>query len=119
MVVKIKEVVKYKGHNVTANGTVKLSLTAMYSELTNTIQVLQMLNNDVKLVCKLPDTKEPLKLGMFRVKNVIIDGDGESVLKFESINDFVEMNNLNTLVGSDEFRILMEANIESEEEDEE
>lgn len=114
-VIKIKEVVKYKGHNVTANGAVKLNFTAMYSELTNTISVLQMLNNDVKISCKIPGVKETLQLGMFRVKNVIIDDDGESVLKFESINDYVEMDNLNKIIGSDEFKILMVANIEMEE----
>lgn len=113
--IKIKEFVKYKGHNVAGNGVVKLNFTAMYGELTKTIQTLQMLNNDVKITCKLPETK-PLVIGVFRIKNVIVDGDGESTLKFDSSNDFVEMDNLNKIIITDEFQILMEANIELEEE---
>ena len=48
--VVVKEVVNYKGHSVKANGSVDLSFSAMYDELTNTIQCLQMLNNDVDIV---------------------------------------------------------------------
>ena len=113
--IKIKEFVKYKGHNVTQNGVVKLNFTAMYSELTKSIQTLQMLNNDIKLVCKMPET-DPFTIGVFRIKNVIVDGDGESTLKFESTNDFVEMDNLSKIVVSDEFVILMKSNVELEEE---
>ena len=43
MEVKVKEIVKYKGHTVKQNGSVDLKLTAMYSELTKSMQVLQML----------------------------------------------------------------------------
>lgn len=47
MIVKVKEVVKYGGHNLSANGSVNLTMNASYSELVNSIQVSQMLNNDV------------------------------------------------------------------------
>ena len=47
MTVKVKEVVKYGGHSLSANGSVNFTLKASYSELTNTIQLMQMLNNDV------------------------------------------------------------------------
>ena len=112
--VKIKEMVKYKGHSVSQNGVIKLNLTAMYSELTNSIKALQMLNNDIKIMCRLPEAK-PFVLGVFRIKTIQIDGDGESTLKFDSTNDFVEMDNLSKIIVSDEFQILMEANIELEE----
>lgn len=115
--IKISEFVKYNGHNIKASGAVTLSLKAMYSELTKTIQVLQMLNNDVKLTAKVEGEKK--EIGMFRVKNVIVDDDGESTLKFESISDYVEMNNLNSLVGKDEFKLLMVAKVEDEENTEE
>lgn len=122
MTVKVKEVVKYAGHSLSANGSVNFTLKASYSELTNTIQAMQMLNNDVFIKAKLPSQKA-MKLGMFRIKQIIVDGDGESTLKFNGLNDYIEMDNLNILpLNSDdnkEFVILMEAEIETEEEMEE
>lgn len=121
MVVKVKEVVKYGGHSLSANGSVNFTLKASYSELTNTIQMMQMLNNDVIIKAKLPAGK-PMKLGMFRIKQIVVNGDGESTLKFNSLNDYIEMDNLNLLpLNSDEskeFIILTEAGIEVEEEGE-
>lgn len=120
MTVKVREVVKYGGHSLSANGSVNFTLKASYSELTNTIQVMQMLNNDVVIKAKLPAGK-PMKLGMFRIKQIVIDGDGESHLKFNGLNDYIEMDNLNLLpLNNDdnkEFVIMMEAEIESEEEE--
>lgn len=121
MTVKVKEVVKYAGHSLSANGSVNFTLKASYSELTNTIQMMQMLNNDVTIKAKLP-TGKPMKLGMFRIKQIIIDGDGESTLKFNGLNDYIEMDNLNLLpLNNDdnkEFVIMTEAEIETEEEGE-
>ena len=37
MEVKVKEVVKYGGHSLSANGSVNFTLKAEYSELTNTM----------------------------------------------------------------------------------
>ena len=117
----IKEVVRYDGHNVSANGSVNFNLKAGYSELVNTINVLQMLNNDVNIKAKIPGHKV-MKLGIFRVKQVVIDGDGESKLKFNGLNDYIEMDNLNLLpLNSDdnkEFVVLMEAEIEEEDNEE-
>lgn len=122
MNVKVKEVVTYNGHNVSANGAVNLTLKAMYSELTNTIKAMQMLNNDVIIKAKIPG-EQPIKLGMFRIKQINIDGDGESRLKFNGLVDYIEVDNLNQLpLGSDDnkdFIVMMEANIEKENEDEE
>lgn len=117
-IIKVKEVVKYAGHSLSANGSVNFTLKASYSELTNTIQMMQMLNNDVVIKAKLPGGK-PMKLGMFRIKQIVIDGDGESTLKFNGLNDYIEMDNLNVLpLNSDEnkeFVIVAEAEIENEE----
>lgn len=123
MNVKVKEVVRYNGHNLSANGSVNLTLKASYSELVNSIQVMQMLNNDVNIKAKMPGGK-PMKLGSFRIKQIVIDGDGESQIKLNGLNDFIEMDNLNLLPQNDsdnkEFVVLMEAEIEEEEaEDEE
>lgn len=120
IIVKVKAVVKYHGHSLSANGSVNFNLKASYSELTNTIQMMQMLNNDVTIKAKLPAGK-PMKLGMFRIKQIVIDGDGESTLKFNGLNDYIEMDNLNLLpLNNDdnkEFVIMMEAEIETEEEE--
>lgn len=117
---KVKEIVEYAGHTLSANGNVNFTLKASYSELTNTIQLMQMLNNDVDIKARLPGGK-PMKLGSFRIKQITIDGDGESKIKFNSLNDYVEMDNLNMLPnnGADvkEFTVLLEAEIEIEEGD--
>lgn len=116
--VKVKEVVEYKGHSLSANGSVNFTLKAQYSELTKTIQLMQMLNNDVSIKAKIPGGS-PMKLGFFRVKQIVIDGDGESTIKFNGLNDYIEMDNLNLLpLNTDEnkqFVVLMETEIEEEE----
>lgn len=118
MKIKVKEVVKYGGHSLSANGSVNFTLKARYSELSNTIQLMQMLNNDVSIKAKIP-SGNPMKLGFFRVKQIVIDGDGESTIKFNGLNDYIEMDNLNLLpLNSDEnkeFVVLMEAEIETDE----
>lgn len=118
MNVKVKEVVKYGGHSLSANGSVNFTLKAQYSELSNTIKLMQMLNNDVNIKAKVPGGK-PMKLGFFRVKQIVIDGDGESTIKFNGLNDYIEMDNLNLLpLNTDEnkeFVVLMEADIETDE----
>lgn len=120
--IKVKDVVKYNGHSLAASGTVNFNLKAGYSELTNTIQLMQLLNNDITIKAKIPGHK-PMKLGMFRLKQIIVSGDGESQIKFNGVNDYIEMDNLNLLpLNSDEnkeFVVLMESEIEEEEEDEE
>lgn len=119
--IEVKEIVKYAGHNLSANGSVNLTLKARYSELSNSIMLMQMLNNDVTIKAKVAGQK-PMKLGVFRIKEVKIDGDGESVIKFNSLSDYVEMNNLNILPLNDsdsqEFVVKMNAEIEEEEADE-
>ena len=113
--IKIREVVSYNGHNVKSNGIVNLNLKAMYSELVNTIQVLQLLNNDVKI--SVVEGKSESSLGMFRVKNVSVSDDGESVLKFETLAEAAEMDKINSLVGKEtEFIINMFAEVEVEDE---
>ena len=99
-----------------------MTFKASYSELTNTIQLMQMLNNDVNIKAKVPGEKA-MKLGMFRIKEIKVEGDGESIIKFNSLNDYTEMDNLNYLPikGSEneEFAVMMNAEIEIEKEGEE
>lgn len=107
--VKIKEIVSYNGHSVRNNGAITLNFKAMYSELTKTIELLQLLNNDVTL-----STKNE-RIGVFRVKDVVIGGDGESKLKFDSMVDYVETDIVNKLVSVDgEFCMYMESVVDME-----
>lgn len=121
MILKVKQVVTNAGYRVGANGSVSISFVAKYSELTNTIKLQQLLNNDVEIKAKVPTgTGKPqvLNLGNFRVKRTTIDDDGESKVEFNGITDYIEMDNLNKLpLNSDdlkEFTILVTADIESE-----
>lgn len=117
MKIKVKQVVTYGGHSISANGAVNLTLKAQYSELVNTINVMPMLNNDVNIQAKFPQMGA-MKLGSFRVKQLIIDDDGESTLKFNGITEYVEVDELNKLAMNDgktnAFTVLMSAEIESE-----
>lgn len=118
MKIKVKEIVSYKGHSISANGSVNFTVKAMYSQLTNTIKLMQLLNNDVIIKAKLPEEK-PMKLGSFRLKQITVDGDGESSIKFNGVVDYIEVDNLNLLPlnnsESKEFTVLFESDIEIEE----
>lgn len=121
MILKVKQVVTNAGYRVGANGSVSISFAAKYSELTNTIKLQQLLNNDVEIKAKVPTgagKPQVLNLGNFRVKRTTIDDDGESKVEFNGITDYIEMDNLNKLpLNSDdlkEFTILVTADIESE-----
>lgn len=114
MEVKVMAVAQYKGHSIKETGSVNLNFRLKYDQLPNSIQLLQMLNNDVKISVKIPD--EPaIKLGMFRIAGVNIDGDGESMVKLNGLNDYIETDNLNSLVTKELFRVKFEAEIEEEE----
>lgn len=121
--IKVKQVAKYDGHNINANGAVNFKVKAAYGELTKTIELMQMLNNDVVIKAKIPGSK-PIKLGMFRIKSINIDGDGESKVQFNGLNDYIELDNLNTLPtknedsdSNGEFTLLYEAKVEIEDEE--
>lgn len=119
-VIEIKEVVQYGGHNQQASGAVNVTFVADYSELANSIMVTQLLNNDVTVAARVPGGK-PFKIGIFRVKNVIIDGDGDSKIKLNGLCDYIEMDALNRLpLKSDEnprFTIMMKSEVEIEDEE--
>lgn len=115
--VKIQVVGKYNGHDVKPSGAINFNLKCEYGELVNYIQTIQMLNNDIGIVVKLPNEK-PFKIGVFRLNNLTVNGDGEGKLKFNSMTDFVEMNNLNKLAANadEQFLVRLVADIELGEE---
>ena len=112
--VEVKVIGKYNGHSVKANQSVDLGIKAGYDQLANSVQLLQMLNNDVTILAKVPDIK-PFKLGTFRVQAVNVSHDGESVIKFNSMADFTEVDNFSKLIGSEMVVLKVSATIEIEE----
>ena len=122
MKLKVMEVMKYGGHSLSANGMVNATFTAMYSELAKSLQLMQLLNEDVTVAVKLPSEK-PMPLGTFRVHQLIVDDDGESKVKLRGMSEFVETDSLNSLPlrNSDvpEFQVMFKADIESVDGDEE
>lgn len=118
--IDFKMVAKYNGHQIKPSGAVDLNLTCEYSEMTNTIQLLQLLSNDIKLVVKKPNEK-PFKLGTFRLQALNYDHDGQAKIRFNSMTDFVEVDDVNRLIPDDKqerFIIRVMAEIEIEEGDE-
>lgn len=115
--IKLKAVASYGGHSITANGSVNLSVVCDYSELVNVIKITQLLNNDVKLGYKVGKSGKPHKLGVFRLKQIVIGGDGESKVKFNGLVDFVEVDELNKLPFNDgesnRFILLMQSEMEN------
>lgn len=94
--IKLNSVATYNGHSVQANGIVVLNIKADYSELANTVQALQLLNNDITIAVKYAQ-QNPMKLGVFRLDNISIGSDGASKVRFKGSVDYVETDNLNTM----------------------
>lgn len=113
--VSVKVVGKYHGHNIKPNKSVDLTFVVAYDELTNYIKLVQMLNENVTIFSKL-NSEKPKRLGMFMIKAINIDHDGQGTLKFNSQFDYVEADNLNRLIG-EQLQIMFKATIECEEEE--
>ena len=115
--IKVTGFYSYKGHSVLQNGSVNITLKAKYSGITNSVQLLQMLNNDVNIHVKMATEKKPFTIGTFRIKSINFDDDGESIVKFNSLNDFVDIDGINRLITKEEFQVLFVANIEDEDDE--
>lgn len=112
--VKLKAVCKYNGHSFKTNKSVDLSLKFGYDELTNYIQAIQMLNENITMKVKVGDNQGK-EIGTFMIKEIKIDGDGEGTIKLNSSIDFVDANAINSIVIGETFRVMLEAKIEVEE----
>lgn len=117
MLLKTTAVAQYKGHSLSENGSVNLSFKFKYDQLVNVIQLMQMFSNDVQVTVKIPGVSA-YKLGMFRIKNITVDGDGESAVKLNGLNDFIEVNHLNNIVTKDLFQVRFVTTVEEEDNDE-
>lgn len=118
MIVRVKQFAQYATHSTTSKGIVNLTVKSSYSNLSQTIKLLQMLNNDITLKAKVGRNK-PFVIGTFRIKDIVVDGDGESKIKFTSILDYVNASRITDLIMIDEdikeFVLMSECNIEEEE----
>lgn len=105
--VKIKTEAKYVSHDVKQNKSINVNFKMPYSELTNYIQSIQMLNENITLAGKIGSDKKPLKFGMFSLNNINIDRDGEGKIKFNSQLDFVESQNINELANRNDEPLIL------------
>jgi hypothetical protein len=116
---KIKTTVvgTYNGHSVRQNQNLDIALKCRYDEMENYIKMIQFLNVDTTIAAKLPD-EAPMKLGTFRVKEIKIDNDGEGQLKFTTLCDYADTDNINKLIGTEAAKFQFSAMVEIEEDNE-
>ena len=107
---KVKGIAKYNGHNVKVNKSIDLGLKFTYDELKNYIKLIQLLNENVKIKVKI-GSNETKMLGTFMIKEIKIDHDGEGVIKFNSMIDYAELNEITSLIGIEQFKVLFSANV--------
>jgi hypothetical protein len=112
--VKIKAIGRYNGHSIKPSKSVDLGLKFTYEELPNYIKLIQMLNENVTIAAQI-DGSSPQKVGMFTVKEIKVDHDGEGSIKFNSMVDYVEADVINELIGVEQSTILFKANIQDAE----
>jgi hypothetical protein len=119
--VKIRFEGKYTTHSVKANKSIDITFKMPYTELTNYIGTIQMLNENVTVAGKIGGDKKPLKFGTFMVHNISVDRDGQGTLKFNSQLDFIESANINELAERNEepLIIMLKADIEDLTDDDE
>lgn len=118
--VKIKTEANYVSHGVKSNKSIDIHFKMPYSELTNYIQSIQMLNENITVAAKIGADKKPMKLGTFMLQNLNIDRDGEGKLKFNSQLDFVDSASISELASRNEepLTLLLKADIDVENEEE-
>ncbi|MCX7924157.1 MAG: hypothetical protein N3B21_19435 [Clostridia bacterium] len=114
--IKVRSLAKYNGHSLKNNKAVDLGLKFAYEELPNYIKLIQFLNENTTITIK-RGNNPPQKLGIFMVKEIKIDHDGEGVVKFNSQLDHVEADEITTIVGDEIFKVMFEAKAEEVEED--
>ena len=115
--IKIKTIAAYKGHNVKNNKSVDITFTFGYEELERYILLIQFLNENVKVVIK--KSEEPaVELGIFMIKSINVTHDGEGEVRMNSMTDQSEVQVMHSLAGSEPFKIMFEAEVEPEGEEE-
>lgn len=117
MKVSINQVVEYKGHTLKQTGALTLSLFAPYDGITGSVQLLQLINEDVTLKAKIPN-KKPIFIGIFKINGINFAKDGKSTIKLASVNTAVDTDNLSELITEGSFQVQYSGNVEEENEEE-
>lgn len=118
--VKLKFEAKYTTHTVKANKAVDITFKMPYTELTQYIGSIQMLNENVTVAAKIGSDKKPNKLGTFMITNISVDRDGQGTLKVNSQLDYVESKSINELASRNDepMFLFLKADIDTEGNDE-
>lgn len=112
--ISTKIVVQYNGHSFRKNGDLDLNFKVDYSEIVNVLSLMRMLNQNIDIQVKLGGGK-PEALGTFQIKNINIDRDGESKIKFNSETTSINPDKLIDLTEPDTLILLRaQALVESE-----
>lgn len=114
---KIKIKMNYGGHSVNNSGIVNLNLSCSYEELTNVIQLFQLINTDVTLLIK--QEGKTNKLGVFTIKNISVNNNGESKIKLSSLVDAVNLSYISDIIDKELVKVCFASEIEVEEEENE
>lgn len=105
---------QYDGHHIKGNGDLDLNFKMPYSELLSVIKITQMINTNINVSARIAN-KKPFKLGTFMMKNISIDREGESKVRFNSEVNTVEMENFVSLAEKDQIiKLMCEASIPEE-----
>lgn len=116
--IKSQMMVQYNGHSFTKNGDLDLNFKVDYSEIVNVLSLMRMLNQNIDVQVKLGRDK-PETLGVFHIKNINVDRDGESKVKFNSETSSINPDKLMDLAEPDTIIMLRaSAVIETEDGDE-
>lgn len=97
--IKLKLKGTYGGHSIKTSGVVHVDFSFNYTELIQVVPLIQCLNNNIRIVAKVDD--EVLKLGSYMLNQVKVNHDGTSSVRFNSIIDSIEADNLNKLYGKE------------------
>jgi acetylglutamate kinase len=116
--ISTKLVVQYEGHNFKKDGSLDLNFKADYSEIVNVMSLFRMLNQNITIQAKIGREK-PEALGVFSIKAINVDRDGESKIRFTSEVVNINPDKLTDLMTPETLIVLKaSASVDSEEDDE-
>ena len=109
---------QFDGFVTRKNGDIDLKIRAPYSELVNVMNLLQMIDCNIKVACKVNQGKA-FSLGTFWLYKLIFDKDGESKITFNTELTCSEYENFKELLAPEAVIMLQaKAIIDSEDDDE-
>lgn len=116
--IKILMVANYKAHSTNRAGAVKLSFTAQYDQIIKTVNLLQLLKENVDVYVRHPKVEEKtdtVKVGTFLIDGISIDKNGISTIKLMSVMDSVDTDAMRDIVTLDNLKVKFDGMVEVEE----